>query len=362
MKTRVARSSILEIKPYLPGKPIEEVKRELGVKQVVKLASNECPVGPSPKVVRAITQAIKGLNRYPDGGCFHLRQELSRRLKVKPNQLIFGNGSDEIIVMVIRAFVREDDEVIVAQPSFLIYEIASQIAGAKIRSIPLKDFYYDLEGMRKAVKTKTKVLFIGNPDNPASTYLTHNQLRDFLNELPKDVVVIIDEAYFEFVENSDYPDSIKLLQSYSNLVITRTFSKMYGLAGLRIGYGIAHADMIDILNRIREPFNVNSLAQAAALSCLKDGAYYRRVLQSIRTEKKALYRQFKVMGLSYIEGVTNFILLNVNKNSTEVSQGLLKRGVIVRDMDFWGLKNYIRVSIGTPKENQKFIRALKEVL
>ncbi len=356
------KKNILEVKPYIPGKPIEEVKRELGLRQVIKLASNECPLPPSPKVLRAIAQEAKQLNRYPDGGCFKLRQELSKRLKVAANQIIFGNGSDEIIVMAVRVLVADGDEVIVAKPSFLVYEIAAQIAGAVIKTAALKDFRYDLKAMQKAVTAKTRIIFIGNPDNPSSTYIPQGELLKFLKNIRRDICVVIDEAYFEFVDAPDYPDGIELLKEFPNVLATRTFSKMYGLAGLRIGYGIARPEFIEVLERVREPFNVNSLAQAAAIACLNDTSYYRRITTQLNKEKKNYYKNFKQLGLAYVESSTNFILVNVNKDSRQVSQALLKKGVIVRDMDFWGLKNFIRVTVGTPLENKKFMRALKEVV
>ena len=358
----IVRKSVLDVTPYLPGKPIEEVKRELGLKDVIKLASNESPFSPSLKVLETITRAARDLNRYPDGGCYHLRQALSHRLGVAGNQIIFGNGSDEIIVMAVRAFVDKGDEVILARPSFLIYEIASKIAGAQMKAVPLKDFRYDLSGMKKTVTKKTKIIFIGNPDNPASTYITQKEVVDFLQEIRRDILVFFDEAYFEFVDEKDYPDTVKFLKTYKNIIVSRTFSKMYGLAGLRIGYGIANPELIDLLNRVREPFNVNSLAQAAALACLKDPKYYEDIKTKVNAQKRYLCEEFKNLGLKFVEGVTNFILVDVGRNSRGLSEALLKKGVIIRDMNFWGLKNFIRVTIGTQKENQKFIHVLKEVL
>lgn len=358
----IVNKNIYRVKPYVPGKPIEEVKRELGLRSVVKLASNENPFGPSPKVLKAISAASKALNRYPDGLCFYLRRELAKRLKVKEDQLIFGNGSDEVIVMAIRALVETGDEVVIAKPSFLIYEIAAKLAGANISAVALKDFYYDLEGMRKAVTPKTKIIFIGNPDNPAGTYVNEAQLVSFLESLPENILVFIDEAYYEYVSAKDYPDTVKLLKRFKNVLVTRTFSKLYGLAGLRIGYGIASPEVINILSRVREPFNVNSLAQEAALACLQSREYYQRIARLTEQQKKFLYGRLKAMKLSYKESATNFILVDVQKNGSEVVQKLMRKGVIVRDMSFWGLENYIRVTIGTQQENKKFLAALKEVL
>jgi histidinol-phosphate aminotransferase len=357
-----ALQHIFDVTPYTPGKPIDEVKRELGLDQVIKLASNESPYGPSPKVLKALVQQAKNVNRYPDGGCYNLREALAQRLKVDPHQLIFGNGSDEIIVMAIRAFVGKSDEVVMARPSFLIYDIASRLAGARIRAVPLQDFCYDLEGMSRAVTRKTKIVFIGNPDNPAGTFVSHSDLEAFLNGIRRDVLVFIDEAYYEYVHDPAYPDSLQLLKSYPNLMIARTFSKMYGLAGLRVGYGVAQADVIDIVNRLREPFNVNSLAQAAALACLQDQDYYRRIAQEVEKERQFLYRQFERLGLSCVRTVTNFVLVHIPQGPEELAQQLLKKGVIVRDMKAWGLNTYIRVTIGKPSENRLMVKALRDVL
>ncbi len=367
MKT-AAKKHILNIEPYQPGKPIEEVRRELGLKDVVKLASNENPYNPPAKIIRAIEKAAKTINRYPDGGCFYLRRELAKRLKVSCDQLIFGNGSDEIIVLLLRAFVSEGDEVVVAQPSFLVYDIASRMEGAVVKPVPLRDFHYDLDRMAEAVTRKTKVIFIGNPDNPAGTYVTAGQLKSFLKNLPRDILVLIDEAYYEYVSAKDYPDAIRLLKAYKNIIITRTFSKMYGLAGLRIGYGIAHRETVDILNRVREPFNVNSLAQAAAVACLKERNYYSRAAKQIEEQRLYLYQQLSKMDVAFVRTATNFILIDVKektsgkRKSTKISRELLKKGVIVRDMIFWGLDTFIRVTIGKKEENRKFIKALKELL
>ena len=357
-----AKKRILDVKPYQPGKPIDEVKRELKLKTVIKLASNENPYGPSASVLKAITLAAKSVNRYPDGGCYYLRQALAKHLDVDAQNLIFGNGSDEIIVMAIRAFVCEGQEVIIAKPSFLIYDIAARLEGAVIKTVDLKDFYYDLNGMQNAVTNKTKIIFIGNPDNPAGTFVSESQLISFLKSIRSDILVFVDEAYFEFVHDKSYPNTIKLLKNFKNLVITRTFSKMYGLAGLRLGYGIADCKIIEILNRLREPFNVNSIAQAAAVACLKDRRYYDRIGREVVVQRNKLYAALSKMGLSYVETSTNFILVDVKKNSTAVCLELLKKGVIVRDMAFWGLVNYLRVSVGLPKENAKFLRVLKSVL
>ena len=359
---QLVKPRILTIEPYCPGKPIDEVKRELGLKKVIKLASNETPYGPSPKVLKAITKAAREINRYPDGGCFYLRQALAKKLKVSANQLIFGNGSDEIIILALRAFVNEGDEVIIARPSFLIYEIGAKIVGANIKAVPLKNFDYDLEGMADAITEKTKIIFIGNPDNPAGTYMSQQRIANFLAKVRQNMIVFIDQAYFEYVLAKDYPDCIEFIQKYRNVIVIRTFSKMYGLAGLRVGYGVADPEVIDILNRLREPFNINSIAQEAALACLHDQAYYRRAAKNIEQQRQYLYQAIRKMGLRVIESVTNFILIDVKQKSETVSNALLKKGVIVRDMAFWGLDSFIRVTIGSEEENKLFIKTLNAVL
>jgi histidinol-phosphate aminotransferase len=359
---QVANPNIYKIKPYVPGKPINEVKRELKLKSVIKLASNENPYPPSPKAVSAMVAGAKEVNRYPDGNCFVLRRTLAGKLHINEDQLIFGNGSDEIICLAVKAFVTKGDEVIIAKPSFLIYEIASILSGAKLHQVPLKAFRYDLASMKAKVSNRTKIIFIGNPDNPAGTYVTKPQVEDFMRGLPKNILVFFDEAYFEYVEAKDYPDTIRLLKKYPNLMVTRTFSKMYGLAGLRIGYGIASPQIIDILNRLREPFNVNSLAQAAAVAALGDEAYYKKIARDVGEQRDFLYRSFEKMNVAYEKSFTNFILVHVGGDSSEAARALLKKGVIIRDMAAWGLKGYIRVSIGTASENQRFIKTLKAVL
>jgi len=357
-----ARKNILRIKPYIPGKPIEEVKRDLGLKKVCKLASNENPSGPSPKVIKAMQKALVGLNRYPDGNCHYLRKEIAKHLRVKETQLIFGNGSDEVIFQAVRTFVSEGEEIVIANPTFLMYGIVGQIAGARIKTVPLKDFRYDLVAMKKAVTKKTKIIFIANPDNPTGTYVTKKEVGVFLKGLRKDILVFLDEAYYEFAPKKDYPDSLSLLKKYKNIIVTRTFSKMYGLAGLRIGYGVSSEEVIDLLNRVREPFNINSIAQIAAITALRDQPYYQKALRLCEKEKEYLYGELGRLGLAFVKSATNFIVINVKQDSQKVFQKFLSKGIIVRNMSAWGLKTYIRVTVGKPQENKEFIKNLKEIL
>jgi histidinol-phosphate aminotransferase len=354
--------NILKIKPYIPGKPIEEVKREFGLKSVIKLASNENPFPPSPKVLKAIRGAACQVNRYPDGACYELRQVIAKRLKVRPEQLVFGCGSDEAIVLALRAFINPGDEVVMAKPSFLVYSIASTAVGARLVEVPLKGLKYDLVAMRKAVTKKTKIVFIGNPDNPSGLYSSKAEVAEFLKGFPEDVLVFFDEAYFEFVSDKDYPDTLALLKLRKNIIVARTFSKLYGLAGLRVGYAVASAEVAGLMDRAREPFNVTSVAQAAAVAAFKDEAYYKKVLQVLTREREVVCSGLESMGIKYSKGATNFIQVQVPRDSRDVVLALIKKGVIVRDMSVWGLQNYIRVTIGTPAENKRFLKALKETL
>lgn len=359
----LARKNILNIKNYEPGKPIEEVQRELGLKEVIKLASNENPLGPSPKAIAALRNSLKNLNRYPDASSYYLKQKLAGKLGLDPSDLIIGNGSDEIITMALRAFLNEGEEVIIADTTFLIYKIASQIANAKITVIPMKDFKYDLKAILAAISDRTKIIFIANPDNPTGTYCDEKETASFMKGVPGDTIVFFDEAYYEFGrQKKDFPDTVKYLSGERNIIISRTFSKAYGLSGIRVGYGISNPRLIGYMDKVREPFNVNLLAQAAAAAALDDERFLNRTLSNTERGKKFLYGEFDKMGLGYVPSATNFILVNVGKPCKEIFKKMLSSGIIVRSMDAWGLDTYIRVTIGTDKENRKFIQALKEVI
>lgn len=354
----------MEVKQYVPGKPIEEVQRELGLKEVIKLASNENCFGPSPKAVAAVRKSLSDLNRYPDASCFDLRKRVAKSLGLDGSRLIFGNGSDEVIGMAIRTFVGAGDEVVIAKPTFLIYEIVSQLQDAEIKFVPLtKELKHDLRAMKSAVTEKTKIVFIANPDNPTGTYVSKKELDEFFDGLPEKVVVFLDEAYFEFADYTfkDYPNGIDYLDR-PGVIVARSFSKAYGLAGLRVGYGISSPEIISYMERTREPFNVNLLAQAGAAAALDDKAFLKKTLSHVEKEKEFLYTRLRRMGLDYIESATNFILVDVKKDCKEIFNALLAEGVIVRDMKSWGLNTYIRITIGTRSENKKFIDALKEAL
>ncbi len=360
----LVKPNILSVKSYVPGKPIEEVERELGIKNVIKLASNENCFGPSPLAVAAIRKALRKINRYPDSASFYLKKKLAGILGVAENSLIFGNGSDEIITLVVKTFLGEGDEVVIARPTFLIYEIAAHLQNAKIKIVPMnKEFKYDLKEMKKAITPNTKLVIIANPDNPTGTYVTKKEFDEFLSGLPEKLLIFLDEAYFEFAKYSfkDYPDGLDYIKN-PRVILARTFSKAYGLAGLRIGYGISSTEIISYMERLREPFNINLLAQAAALAALDDKAFLKKTIYHVETQREFLYSALRKMGLEYVRSATNFIIVNVGKDCKTVFNDLLKEGIIVRDMKAWGMDSFIRVTIGTKTENRRFAEALGKVV
>jgi histidinol-phosphate aminotransferase len=357
----LVRKNILDVTPYVTGKPIEEIKRQFGLREVVKLASNENPLGASPKAIEAIKKNLKGVNRYPDSQCFYLKRRLAKSLNVEPSNLVFGNGSDDLIDIIIKTFVEPDESIVTADITFLEYKIISQVLGRNIITVPLRYFKYDLESIKKKVDKKTKLIFISNPNNPTGTYVTKYEIEDFLRGLPENALLVIDEAYDIFIDVDDFPNSLKYINN-KNVIVLRTFSKQYGLAGLRIGYAIAHPRLCSYMEKVRQPFNINSLAQAAAIACLDDKKFLRRTRKTILEGKSYLYDNLTKLGIAYVPSVANFILMDIGRDCMEVFRDMLKFGVIVRDMKQYGLKNFIRVSIGIRKENERFIKALKKVL
>jgi len=354
------RKELSKINTYKPGKPIEEVKRSLKLEEVYKLASNEIPFPPL-YLRKAIGEELKNISRYPESNSFYLRRALSKKIGAREDQIIFGNGSDELITLTLKALISKGDEVVVAYPTFLIYEIQAKIAGANVVRVPLKNLRYSLEEIVKKVNKKTKIIFIANPDNPTGTYLNAKEIKDFLAKIPKRVLVFFDEAYFEFAPK-DFPSTLKFLKKGYNIMVIRTFSKVYGLAGLRIGYGVATRRLAGILNKIREPFNINRFAQVAALAALKNKGFLRKVISHVKGEKKYLYKELKKCNLLFTESATNFILVNFQRDVSRLCDYLLKQGIIVRGLKGWGLKNFFRVTIGLSCENKKFIECLNNYL
>ncbi len=358
----LVRKSVLSIKPYVPGKPIEETKRQLGLKEVIKLASNENPLGASPKAIRAIKKCLSGVNRYPDAQGFYLKKRLAKYYGLARENFVLGNGSDELIDVIIKTFVEPDENIITSDTTFLEYEIIAQVNVRKIKKAPLSYFKYDLRAILKLVDKKTKLIFIANPNNPTGTYVTKYEVSDFLNALPKKVIVVFDEAYDTFIDVDDYPDSLNYLKKKKNVIILKTFSKGYGLAGLRLGYAILAPESANYLERVRQPFNVNILAQAAGLAAMDDKDFLKKTRNLILKGKDFLYQELSKMGICYVSSVANFILVDTGRNGLEVFKAMLKFGLIIRDMYQYGLKNFIRVTIGTEKENKRFICVFKKIL
>lgn len=357
---QLARKNVQNITPYVGGRPIEEIKRQFRLKEVIKLASNENPLGGSPKAVRAMQKALKSVNRYPDGQGFYLKKGLAEFLKVEPENLVLGNGSDELIDIIIKTFVEDDENIVTSEVTFLEYEIISKVNNKKVITVPLKSFKYDLAGLKNAISDKTKLVFIANPNNPTGTYLTKGQIQDFLKGLPEHVIVVLDEAYDTFIDVDDYPSGLDYFKD-ANVITLKTFSKGYGLAGLRIGYAIARKEFTSFMERVRQPFNTNLIAQEAALAALGDKAFLKKARRINAEGKKYFSSALKQLGIFYVDSVTNFILMDVQEDGVGLFKKMLEKGVIVRDMKQYNLNNFIRVTIGTEKENKRFISVLKEI-
>jgi histidinol-phosphate aminotransferase len=347
---------ILAIQAYIPGKPIEELERELGISHSVKLASNENPVGPSPGALKALVSGVSDLNRYPDASGYYLKKALSGYLSVDEEELILGNGSNELLDIAARTFLRDGDEAVMAVPSFVVYSMAVQSVGGMSVQVPLKDHVHDLAAMADAITDKTRMIFIANPNNPTGTMNRKDEFDNMMEKISDNILVVVDEAYYEYVSDPDYADSLKYLRTEKNVLILRTFSKIYGLAGLRLGYGIAKKEILFEMNRIREPFNTNSLAQKAAIGALEDREHVTASRSANDAGKRYLYDELNAMGIEYVPTETNFIYILV-EDSMMLYDGLLRRGVIIRPMG----PKAIRVTIGLSEENRRFIEALKEI-
>lgn len=360
-KMNLVRKNILTTTAYIAGKPIEETKRELGLREVMKLASNENPLGVSPRSMRAIRKNLSLVNRYPDSNGFYLKKKLARYFNLDLANIVLGNGSDELIDIIIKTFVEKDENVLTADVTFLEYRIISQVNDRQVITVPLRYFKFDLDRMLRQINKKTKLIFIANPNNPTGTYVNKDELKNFLNDLPEGIILVLDEAYDVFIDVHDFPEGRHYIKN-KNIIVLKTFSKAYGLAGLRIGYALARPELSAYMERARQPFNTNMLAQVAAQAALGDKKFLRKTRKLIWEGKNYLYAQLSQIGIAYVPSVANFILVDVGRDGLAVFREMLKYGVIVRDMQQYGLKNFIRVTIGTKRENQKFIRALKKVL
>jgi len=354
---------IQAISPYIPGKPISDLAREFGLDEstIIKLASNENPLGPSPKALAAIAQAAAELTRYPDGAGYDLKAAIAARFNVKPDQIVLGNGSNDILELVAHTFLRPGLSAVFAQHSFAVYPLATQAVGATCIVVPARDFGHDLDAMRKAVRDDTRVVWLANPNNPTGTWIPAPQIRAFIASLPADVLAVLDEAYNEYLAPELQADTAAWIAEFPNLIISRTFSKAYGLAALRVGYGLMDAGVAAMLNRVRQPFNVNSLAQAAAIAALADAQYVADSCEANRRGMRQLEDGFRKLGLAFIPSHGNFISVDVG-DGARVNLSLLKKGVIVRPVANYAMPKFIRVTIGTEAENARFLAALAEAL
>lgn len=358
---QLANPGVQSLQPYQAGKPMDELERELGIREIVKLASNENPLGPSPKVISAIQQSLSELTRYPDSNGFQLKHALSQCFSLSSDQITLGNGSNDLLEIVARTFLRDGTEAIYSQYAFIVYPLVTKAAGAKGIAVPAKAYGHDLTAIADAINEKTRVIFLANPNNPTGTCFSTSAFEAFMSRVPQSVIVVLDEAYTEFAEHIDTPNGLDFLDRYSNLVVTRTFSKAYGLAALRVGFAAANPVITNLLNRVRQPFNVGSLAQAAAVTALADIDYLQKTVQVNARGYQQLTEGFLLLKLEFIPSAANFITIDMKKDAQPVYQELLKRGVIVRPLAVYGLPTHLRVSIGTQAENQFFLAALEKV-
>ena len=352
---------IAALQPYKPGKPIDELARELGINDIVKLASNENPLGPTQAVMDAIAAASTQLPRYPDGSGYELKHALAELLHIDAAQITLGNGSNDVLDLIARVAMQPGDQAIIAEHSFVVYRLAVTCCGGDLVTVPAKDYGADLDAMLAAVTERTRVVFLANPNNPTGTWVTASAVENFLQHIPQDVWVVLDEAYFEYVDEADYGNGLTLLDKYPNLIVTRTFSKIYGLASARLGFSVSSPEFADLLNRARQPFNVNGLAMAAGLAAIADNDYVERSRALNRSGMQQITEGLSAQGFAYIPSVGNFVAFDSGRPGAEVFEDLLQQGVIVRPIAEYGLPNHVRVSIGTQIENERFLAALSAI-
>lgn len=361
---QLARQPVQQLSPYVPGKPVEELARELGLNpaDIIKLASNENPLGPSPRVLEAIEKALQELTRYPDGNGYVLKQALARHYGLEENRITLGNGSNDVLELIAKAWLEPGNNAVFSQYAFAVYPIATLAAGAECRQVPARDYGHDLDAMLAAMDENTRVAFIANPNNPTGTWFDITALERFLEAVPEHVLVVLDEAYIEYASGSELPDGIKFMARFPNLVVSRTFSKAYGLAALRVGYALSSAQVAEVLNRVRQPFNVNSLALAAACAALEDEDYLFRSRLANDQGMQQLESGLEALGLEWIPSRGNFIAVNFRQDAAAINRALLERGVIVRPVAGYGMPEFLRISIGTHEENARFLGVLRQVL
>lgn len=360
--SKLSRPAIRSIIPYEPGKPISEVQREFGLSDVIKLASNENPLGPSPLAVAAVKAALHDMHRYPDGGGYYLKQKISARFAIPPQQIVLGNGSAELCEIVCEAFIGEGDEAVICREAFFKYRIAVQIMNGTVVWAKMPGLQYDPDAILAKVTDRSRLVFIANPNNPTGTLMDRAQVDYMMERLPEDVIVVFDEAYYDYRDPERYPDSLKYLKDGRNVIILRTFSKSYGLAALRLGYALSSEQICYAMNAVREAFNVNSLALVAGEAALNDDDFLKESLKTNAEGKKFFYAELDRLGLEYLPTDANFVLVKTPMPGRELFKKLLHKGVVIRPVDGYGLKEYVRVSIGLPGENQRFFSELEQVL
>lgn len=358
----IANEGVKSLSPYQAGKPIEELERELGISNIIKLASNENPFGFPESAKQAIINQLNDLTRYPDANGFELKAAISKKFGVQANQITLGNGSNDLLELFAHTFAGEQDEIIYSQYAFIVYPLVTKAINAVAREIPAKNWGHDLEAFLAAVNEKTKLIFIANPNNPTGNFLTEAEIDAFLAKVPANVIVVLDEAYTEFTEASERLDSFGLLTKYPNLIVSRSLSKAYGLAGLRIGYAVSNPEIADLLNRVRQPFNCNSLALASAIAVMNDDAFVEKVAENNRQEMQRYEAFCQAQGLDYIPSKGNFITIDFKRPAAPIYEALLREGVIVRPIAGYGMPNHLRISIGLPAENDRLFAALVKVL
>lgn len=358
----LARPSIQALKPYVPGRSIDEVRAQYNPKRIVKLGSNENPLGANPKVLKAIAKALPKISLYPDGSSRELREALAKYCGVKPEEVIVGNGSDEILLNLALAFVKPGERVVVSENTFSEYEFSGRVLDAEIVKVPLKDFRYDVSGFAKTLKLKPKMMFLCNPNNPTGNYFTHAELESLLKKAPKECLVVVDEAYGDYATEKDFPRCIQLMKKHPNLIVARTFSKIFGLAGMRLGYGIGAANVLRETLRVKTPFNVNLLVQTAAVTALNDKAFIKKSLAVNEKGRRQIEAGLRKLKLFYLPTQANFICFRVPRPATDLCEDLLKRGMIIRALKSFGLPEWCRVTIGTKEQNTFFLAELKRAL
>jgi histidinol-phosphate aminotransferase len=347
---------------YEPGKPIEDVQRETGLRDVVKLASNENPLGPSPRAVHAVKAALATLHRYPDGPARRLREALAERHDLAPAQVVIGNGSTDLIDLLARAFLGPEDNAVISEGAFARFRQVVRARNGRERLVPMRERTHDLAAMARAADDRTKLVYVANPNNPTGTWNRRREVETLLGELPADALLVLDEAYFEFADDPEYPNGLDFLRRGQPVVVLRTFSKAYGLAGLRVGWGAAALEVVEAVDRVREPFNANSLGQAGALAALADEAHVRRTVELARAERARMAGQLSRRGLAVLPGQTNFLFVDTGRPGYDLFRGLLRRGVIVRPLDAYGFPTCVRISLGTPAEGARLLEALDAAL